>query len=56
MAELAFTPAAELADMIRRRVVSPVEVARDALERIERSQPVLKPFITVTADRAMDPA
>ncbi|MBV8092225.1 MAG: amidase [Acetobacteraceae bacterium] len=56
MAELAFTPAAKLADMIRRRVVSPVEVVRDALERIERSEPALNAFITVAADRALDAA
>ncbi|MBV8578222.1 MAG: amidase [Acetobacteraceae bacterium] len=56
MTELAFKPATELADIIRRRVVSPVEVVRAALERIERSVPVLNAFITVAADQAMDAA
>ena len=45
--DLAYTSAAELAGLIRSRAVSPVEVMRATLERIERSQPVLNAFITI---------
>ncbi|HVC59485.1 MAG TPA: amidase [Acetobacteraceae bacterium] len=51
--DLAFTPATELAALIRTRRLSPVELVRATLERIERSQPVLNAFITVAADAAM---
>jgi aspartyl-tRNA(Asn)/glutamyl-tRNA(Gln) amidotransferase subunit A len=51
--DLAYTSAAELSGMIRNRTVSPVEVMRATLDRIERSQPVLNAFITVAADAAM---
>ena len=51
--DLAFTPATELARLIRSRRLSPVELTRMTLERIERSQPVLNAFITVAADSAM---
>jgi aspartyl-tRNA(Asn)/glutamyl-tRNA(Gln) amidotransferase subunit A len=50
--DLAFTPAAELAALIRSRRLSPVELMRATLDRIERSQPVLNAFITVAADAA----
>ena len=52
--DLAYTSAAELAGLIRRRAVSPVEVTRATLDRIERSQPVLNAFITIADDAAMD--
>ena len=51
--DLAFTPATELAALIRGRRLSPVELMRATLDRIERSQPVLNAFITVAADAAM---
>jgi len=54
--EFAFVPAIELAAQIRRRTLSPVELMRTTLERIERSQPALNAFITIAADRAMDAA
>ena len=54
--DLAYTSAAELAGLIRGRAVSPVEVVRATLDRIERSQPVLNAFITIAADAAMDAA
>src|SRR5579859_4133831 len=50
---LAFMPATDLAAAIRRRLVSPVEVTRAALDRIHRAQPVLNAFITVAEDAAM---
>ncbi len=54
--EFAFVPAVELAARIRRRALSPVELMRATLERIERSQPTLNAFITIAADSAMDTA
>jgi aspartyl-tRNA(Asn)/glutamyl-tRNA(Gln) amidotransferase subunit A len=51
--DLAFTPAAELAALIRSRRLSPVELMRATLDRIERSQPVFNAFITIAADAAM---
>ncbi|MDR7555840.1 MAG: amidase [Armatimonadota bacterium] len=44
---------ATLARALRRRVVSPVEVAQAALARIERLDPVLNAFITRTPERAL---
>ena len=51
--QLAFTPATDLAALIRARRVSPVEVVRAALDRIHASQPVLNAFITIADDTAM---
>ncbi|MFN8632708.1 MAG: amidase [Chloroflexota bacterium] len=44
--------ASEAARLIRQRDVSPVELVDVLLERVERSQPVLKAFVTVDADGA----
>src|SRR5271169_6705095 len=52
MTDLAFTRAAELARLIARRALSPVELVDMVLARIERAQPTLNPFITVTAEPA----
>ena len=52
MEDVAFTPAAELAALIARRAVSPVEVVDAVLDRIERAQPALNAFITVCAEEA----
>lgn len=51
--ELGFVPAVELAAMMRRRTVSPVEVMRATLARIERFNPALNAFVTVQAEEAM---
>lgn len=48
--------AAQLADLIHKKKLSPVEVVRTALERAERLQPELNCFITLCADRAMKEA
>ncbi|MSR36146.1 MAG: amidase [Gemmatimonadetes bacterium] len=53
LAELSLSEASRL---IRDRVVSPVEVTTACLERIERHQPALNAFITVTADEALERA
>src|SRR5690349_3163099 len=45
--------AAEQARLIERRELSPVELVRRSLERIERFDPVLRAYITVCADEAM---
>jgi aspartyl-tRNA(Asn)/glutamyl-tRNA(Gln) amidotransferase subunit A len=54
--EFAFVSAVELAGQIRNRGLSPVELMRATLERIEGSQQTLNAFITVAADSAMDAA
>ena len=38
---------------MRRKVISPLELTRACLERIERLNPSLNAFITVTAEEAM---
>jgi len=42
-----------LAPRLRRKEVSPVELTRDCLDRIEKLNPTLNAFITVTADSAL---
>ena len=50
----AFTPALQLAESIRAREVSPLEIVTLYLERIDRLNPELGSYFTVTADRAID--
>jgi aspartyl-tRNA(Asn)/glutamyl-tRNA(Gln) amidotransferase subunit A len=47
---------AEAAEQIRTHRLSPVELTRECLERIERLDPALNAFITVTADLALEQA
>lgn len=54
--DLAYLSAAELSGLIRERELSPVQLARSTLARIERSQPVLNAFITVCAEDALSAA
>ena len=54
--DLCYTPATELARLIRTRALSPVEITRAVLERIERVNPSVNAYCTVTADLAMDTA
>src|SRR5262245_1624397 len=56
MSDLTYTPATELAGLIRAKKLSPVELTRAVLERVERLQPTLNAFVTVTADAAMSAA
>ncbi len=44
---------ADAADLVRRKKISPVELTSACLQRIERLNPVLNAFITVTAETAM---
>jgi aspartyl-tRNA(Asn)/glutamyl-tRNA(Gln) amidotransferase subunit A len=46
----------ELAPKIRERALSPVELTRDCLARIDKLNPKLNAFITVLADRALGDA
>src|SRR5438132_425233 len=52
-ADLAFTPATELARLIRAKKLSPVELTRAVLDRVERLNPIVNAFCTVTADLAL---
>ncbi len=52
MTDLAFASAAELAGLIVRKAVSPLEVVNLMLDRIERSQATLNAFITVCGEEA----
>ena len=51
--ETAYLSIAELQRLYRARELSPVEVVRAQIERIERLQPVLRAYLTVTADTAL---
>ncbi len=51
--DLAYTPALELARLIRAKALSPVEVMANALERIEAVNPALNCFAFVYAEEAM---
>ncbi len=46
----------QAAEQIRTRKLSPVELTRDCLSRIERLNPTLNAFITVTAELALEEA
>jgi aspartyl-tRNA(Asn)/glutamyl-tRNA(Gln) amidotransferase subunit A len=46
----------QLSRQIRDRSISPVELTRDCLARIDQLNPALNAFITVTADSALDQA
>jgi aspartyl-tRNA(Asn)/glutamyl-tRNA(Gln) amidotransferase subunit A len=46
----------EIAEKLKRRTVSPVELTRDCLERIERLNSGLNAFITITGESAMSQA
>jgi aspartyl-tRNA(Asn)/glutamyl-tRNA(Gln) amidotransferase subunit A len=51
--ELCWMSAAALAAAIRRKKLSPVEVTRAVLDRIERVNPRLNAYVTLTVDQAL---
>jgi aspartyl-tRNA(Asn)/glutamyl-tRNA(Gln) amidotransferase subunit A len=51
--DLAYTPATELAALIRNKKLSPLELTRAVLARIERLNPTLNAFCTITAEAAL---
>ena len=53
---LAFTPAVQLAEMIRQKKLSPVELMTALLARIEALNPRVNAFAWLAADAAMDAA
>jgi aspartyl-tRNA(Asn)/glutamyl-tRNA(Gln) amidotransferase subunit A len=54
--DLHYATIRELGDRFRRRTLSPVELTEAHLARIEKLDPTLKAFVTVTADRARQDA
>jgi aspartyl-tRNA(Asn)/glutamyl-tRNA(Gln) amidotransferase subunit A len=51
--EMALRSIVEAAEQIRRQEISPVELLRECLDAIDRLNPSLNAFITVTADSAL---
>src|SRR5947207_16010539 len=56
MSEIHELTAGELLRRYRRRELSPVEVVRDVLARIERFNPIVNAFLLVDAQGALDSA
>lgn len=54
--DLALLTLKEASDVLRRRIVSPVDLTQACLKRIERFNPTLNAFIAVTADQAITSA
>ena len=54
--DLCFTPAVRLAELVRERELSPVEVVEAFLERIEALNPTLNLFCFVYPDEALEAA
>src|ERR1051326_16631 len=54
--DLSYKTASELGPLLKTRKISPVELTRACLDRIETLNPRLNAFITITADRAMETA
>jgi aspartyl-tRNA(Asn)/glutamyl-tRNA(Gln) amidotransferase subunit A len=55
-ADLCFTSAVELAQLIRRRALSPVEITRAVLDGIERLNGRLGAYVLIHAERALEEA
>lgn len=54
--ELAYLSAVELAQLVHKRKLSPVEITRAALARIERVNPKVNAYCTVVAEAALEAA
>lgn len=55
-ADLCRLPAVELRNLYQKRELSPIEVTRAVLDRIERLNHTFNPFVTVTRERAVEQA
>ena len=51
--DLAYSSAVELAAAIRQRKISPLDVMRATLARIEKHNPGLNAFVTIPSDAAL---
>ena len=51
--DLAFTPVVELVRLVRDRVVSPVDLVKTYLDRIERWDGTLHAYVTVSRESAL---
>ena len=56
MSDSQFAPAHEIAQAVRRRALSPVEVMQTTLARVERLNPSLNAFVALRAEAALDDA
>ena len=56
MNDLLFQPIHEVAPLLRKRAISPVELTRALLDHIEQLEPKLNAFITVRAEEALNGA
>lgn len=54
--DLALLTLAAASDRVRKKTISPVELTRACLRRIERLNPLLNAYITVTAEAALTQA
>jgi hypothetical protein len=54
--ELTFLTISELSELIRTKKISPLEITRLMLQRIDKFNPVLNAYITVTSEQAMKSA
>lgn len=54
--DLTYLSIAEVSELVRQKKVSPVELTKACLKRIERLNPKVNAFITITADRALSEA
>ncbi|HEX6775027.1 MAG TPA: amidase, partial [Methylomirabilota bacterium] len=51
--DLCFTPATELARLYRSRKISPLEVMRAVLERLDRVNPLVNAVVTLDREAAL---
>lgn len=56
MSEITQLSLTKVSELLRSREISPVEVTHACLSRIERANPAINAFITITADQALDQA
>ncbi len=54
--ELCFTPAVELREMMRKKVISPVELIRTFLEQIDKVNPAINAYCTLVSEMALEAA